>query len=184
MSPRTRADDAPDAPLLLLPVRPVTSRAATRLEALYDLAYRDVHRYALAMTRSADEADEIAADTFERAIRHWDRVPERPLPWLLLTARRIATDRWRRARRAARLAAGMRAGPRASRHEHETEFWIWFEALARALTPRQREALVLRYQHDLTDEEIGALLGLSASGVRSLVSRALEALRAHPELLE
>ena len=39
----------------------------------------------------------------------------------------------------------------------------------------------LRYQRDLSDEEIGEILGLSASGVRTLVSRALAALRQHPD---
>ena len=167
---------------IALPVR-ATRSAAMEIEALYDVAWRDVHRYALALTRSADDADEIAAETFERAVRHWRAIPERPLPWLLLTARRIATDRWRRARRLARLAVGLRREG-GSRHEDATEFWMWFEALASALTPRQREVLVLRYQRDLTDEEIGRVLALSASGVRSLVARALDGLRAHPELLE
>jgi DNA-directed RNA polymerase specialized sigma24 family protein len=43
--------------------------------------------------------------------------------------------------------------------------------------------LVLRYQRDLTDADIASVLGMSESGVRSLVARAVEALRAHPELL-
>jgi DNA-directed RNA polymerase specialized sigma24 family protein len=63
------------------------------------------------------------------------------------------------------------------------EFWIWFEALASVLTSRQREVLVLRYQRDLDDETIGLVMHLSASGVRSLTSRALERIRAHPELM-
>ena len=62
------------------------------------------------------------------------------------------------------------------------EFWLWLSQLARALSERQREAILLRYQRDLSDEEIGEILGLSASGVRTLVSRALKTLREHPEL--
>lgn len=182
MSSRARAEDTPDRPPLVA-VRPTALRPAVDLEALYDAAWRDVYRYAMALTQSADEADDVAAETFERAVRHWDHVPERPLPWLLLTARRIATDRWRRARRFARAVGLVRRDATDRRHEDATEFWLWFDALARALTTRQREALVLRYQRDLSDEEIGSILGLSASGVRSLVSRALDALRAHPELL-
>jgi len=51
------------------------------------------------------------------------------------------------------------------------------------LTPRQREVLLLRYQYDLADDQIGRILGLSEPGVRSLASRAVAALRHHPELI-
>ena len=67
--------------------------------------------------------------------------------------------------------------------EARTEFWLWFDAVARALNGRQREVLLLRYQRDLTDAEIGSILGISESGVRSLVSRAIAVLREHEELL-
>lgn len=67
--------------------------------------------------------------------------------------------------------------------ETRTQFWIWFDAVSRVLTPRQREALVLRYSRDLDDSEIGLVMGISESGVRSLVSRALAVLRSHEELL-
>ncbi len=60
---------------------------------------------------------------------------------------------------------------------------MWFEALAGVLSDRQREVLLLRYQSDLTDADIAMIMGLSQSGVRSLVARALATLRSHPELL-
>ncbi|MEA2519888.1 MAG: Sigma-70, region 4, partial [Chloroflexota bacterium] len=65
----------------------------------------------------------------------------------------------------------------------ESEFWLWLDDLARALAPRQREVLFLRYRRDLVDDEIGAVMGLSPSGVRSLLGRAIQSLRDHPELL-
>jgi RNA polymerase sigma factor (sigma-70 family) len=49
--------------------------------------------------------------------------------------------------------------------------------LLAALPDRQRTALVLRYFHDLPDEEIGAALGCRLGTVRSLISRGLAALR-------
>lgn len=165
---------------------PAAAIAATGMESVYALHYRDVYRYVLGLTRSHDEADDVTAETFERAIRAWATsaaLPERPLPWLLLTARRIATDRWRRARRLGLLigALGRRSTDRAE--GDRTEFWLWFDAVARVLSDRQREVLVLRYQRDLTDTDIAAILGITPSGVRSLVARALAVLRAHPELL-
>lgn len=152
-------------------------------EDVYLAHYRDVYRYLLALTRSAEEADEIASETFERALRTWQEVPDPALPWLLLVARRIATDRWRRARRRALVLLGLRAQEHGDAGERRTEFWMWFDEVARLLTPKQREVLVLRYQRDLTDSDIARIMGLSESGVRSLLARALDALRAHPELL-
>jgi RNA polymerase sigma factor (sigma-70 family) len=77
----------------------------------------------------------------------------------------------------------MRNRSSADAGERKTEFWLWFDAIASVLTDRQREALLLRYQRDLTDADIGSIMGISESGVRSLVSRALDVLRSHPELL-
>jgi RNA polymerase sigma-70 factor (ECF subfamily) len=180
---RQKPADGPVEERLVVSIRVADRPRLVDVERVYDDHFRDVYRYLLGLTSSPADADEIAAETFERALRAWARVPEPPLPWLLLTARRIATDRWRRARRLARLVVGSRREARPNAGEAETEFWLWFGALAKALTDRQREVLVLRYQRDLTDADIAAIMGLSVSGVRSLVARALEVLRHHPELL-
>jgi RNA polymerase sigma-70 factor (ECF subfamily) len=179
--------DEPIRPEPVVPVRAVVRPEAidaVAFEHLYAEHYRDVFRYVLALTRSSDEAEDIVADTFERAFRHRADLSERPIAWLLLTARRLATDRWRRLRRAAgllrnrSLAAATPAGP-----EVDPEFTSWFDSLMRVLPARQREVLVLRYQRDLADADIATVMGLSESGVRSLVARALANLWAHPELL-
>ena len=159
-----------------------SDHAASTFEDAYSANYRDVYRYLLALTRSRDDADDLTAATFERALRSWESVPATPLPWLLLTARRLATDRWRRARKlaliTARIVPGVVDGP-----EAENQFWMWFDALATVLNPRQREVLVLRYQRDLSVRDIAEIMRLSESGVRTLTSRALAVLRSHPELL-
>ena len=114
-----------------------------------------------------------------------------------MIARRIATDRWRRRRLivwlplpGAELPRGGWKGRRASEVEPggpdsaagAAEFRLWLDALSEALPKRQRDVIFLRYQQDLTDEDIGEVLGLSTSGVRTLASRALSGLRNHPEL--
>lgn len=176
----------PSSGNLSIPADPSVGAELVDFEAAYVRHYRDVHRYLLALTRSVDEADDLAAETFERALRAWAgrAMPDQTLPWLLLTARRLATDRWRRARRLARLLPWANSGRPPSAGESRTDFWLWFDAVARVLTDRQREALILRYQRDLTDADIATVMGLSESGVRSLVGRAVEALRNHPELLQ
>lgn len=47
----------------------------------------------------------------------------------------------------------------------------------RALPPRQRAALVLRYYEDLSEGETAEVLGCSRSAARSLTARGLDALR-------
>jgi RNA polymerase sigma-70 factor (ECF subfamily) len=181
--PSRFTDDSPREAHLTVPVQAAKRTAARDFERVYAVHYRDVYRYLLGLTGSVDDADEIASETFERALRAWDDVPEAPLPWLLLAARRVATDRWRRARRVAQFTFRTRAEAQADAGERQAEFWLWFRALAVVLTDRQREVLVLRYQRDLTDADIGSIMGISESGVRSLVARALVVLRSHPELL-
>jgi len=164
--------------------------SADSFEAVYRDHYRDVYRYVLLSLRRRDDADDVVADTFDRAFAAWRSghgPAARALPWLLVIARRIVVDRWRRERLIRWLpfttGRGSNEPVDASEVGGRAEFWLWLDELARALPERQREVVFLRYQRDLSDEEIGEILGLSASGVRSLVARALAALRAHPELL-
>jgi RNA polymerase sigma factor (sigma-70 family) len=182
MSPQRSADTTQEG-RFVVPIQAATTAHARAFELVYRARYRDVYRYILGLTRSHADAEDVASETFERAYHAWSAVPDPALPWLLLTARRIATDRWRRARRLARIA--MRMGPdrAGDARESSTEFWIWFDAVSIVLTDRQREVLSLRYQRDLTDADIAQIMGLSESGVRSLVARALDRLRSHPELL-
>jgi RNA polymerase sigma-70 factor (sigma-E family) len=52
------------------------------------------------------------------------------------------------------------------------------------LPPRQRIVVVLRYVEDMTDTQVGALLGCSAGTVRSQAARGLAKLRASERLAE
>jgi RNA polymerase sigma factor (sigma-70 family) len=175
-----------------LPHRPGADVTAS-FEETYRATFRGVYRYILVMTGERDDVEDIVADVFTRAFAAWrsGRGPAgRPLPWLLLIARRLLTDRWRR-RRLLQWIPLREGGRRSSleadattsdRSQEQREFWLWLDALSAALPARQREVLLLRYERDLSDEDIGEILGLSSSGVRSLAARAVASLRRHPEL--
>jgi RNA polymerase sigma factor (sigma-70 family) len=157
-------------------------------EALYRQRYRDVYRYSLLMLRRAEDAEDVTSEAFHRAYSAWQsgRGPSgQALPWLLLITRRLVIDNVRRRR----LISWLPLGGMSAAHEPadradtaRTEFWVWFDRFARELPDRQREVLILRYQRDLDDEAIGEILGLSTSGVRSLVARACATLRRNPEI--
>jgi RNA polymerase sigma-B factor len=51
------------------------------------------------------------------------------------------------------------------------------EQLARALTPREREVLRLRFEEDLTQAEIGQQVGISQMHVSRLIRQAIERLQ-------
>lgn len=170
-------------------IAPQAREAAETLsfEEVYRRHERDVVRYLALLLGRPDDAEDLAADTWRRAFEAWrdGRGPAgRPLPWLLTIARRQALNRWRRRRLIEWLPLPpARRDDAADASAADREFWLWLEALARALPPRQREVLILRYQRDLDDQEIGEVMGLSSSGVRSLRARAIQSLRAHEELL-
>jgi len=155
---------------------------------LYRERYRDVYRYALLMLRRVEDAEDVSAEAFHRAFAAWQggHGPEgQALPWLLLITRRLVIDRARRRR----LLSWLPLGSLSPAHEpfqeadtRRTEFWLWFERFARELSQRQREVLILRYQRDLDDDQIGEILGISTSAVRSLVARACATLRRNPEI--
>jgi RNA polymerase sigma factor (sigma-70 family) len=156
------------------------------VDAAFDAIYREhansVYRYAAMLVADPNDAADVASDAFERAYRAWSRgaEPAGPvLPWLLLITRRIAVDRWRRLRASLRPRVPTPTAPHPS---GGVESRLWLEGVAAVLPSRQREVLLLRYLGDLSDEDIGSLMGLSASGVRSLVARAIAKLREHPEV--
>jgi RNA polymerase sigma factor (sigma-70 family) len=157
-------------------------------EALYRQRYRDIYRYVLLMLRGTEDAEDVTGEVFQRAYAAWGSghgPAGQPLPWLLLIARRLVIDKTRRRRLVAWIPLGV-LSPAHEPHDADdtgrTEFWIWFDRFARELPERQREALILRYQRDLDDETIGEILGISTSGVRSLVARACATLRRNPEI--
>jgi RNA polymerase sigma-70 factor (ECF subfamily) len=166
--------------------RPRPIDVGLQVEAAYVAHSATVNRFLLGLTRDPDEAADLTGEVFERAVRAARRGMfdlERPLPWLLLTARRRAVDRWRRAGRLAAAVLRLPVRLTGTTDQERSESLLWLDEVCKALPARQRDALLLRYQADLADVEIGEVMGISESGVRSLVARAVATLRAHEELL-
>jgi RNA polymerase sigma-70 factor (ECF subfamily) len=156
-------------------------------EAVFEAHYRRVCWYALAMLRDPMEAEEAASETFDRAYRAWtsgDGPKGLPLPWLLVICRNIVLGRRRRARLIAWLPLPEhdREPVGAAGDLDAAEFRVWLRQLEGVVSGREREALTLRYVDDLGDSGAALVLGISPSGFRTLVSRAIAKLRAHPEV--
>ena len=57
--------------------------------------------------------------------------------------------------------------------EERTKLMNRIEKMLQCLTPRQREAIYLRYMQELSYEEIAEMLHITEKGSRKLVSRAM-----------
>ena len=58
------------------------------------------------------------------------------------------------------------------------------QEMLNALTPRQREAIYLRYTQGLSYEEVGRVMGIQPTAAQKLVYRAIEEMRnRHPQML-
>jgi RNA polymerase sigma factor (sigma-70 family) len=109
------------------------------------------------------------------------------MPWLFLIARRIVIDRSRRRIPGWLSLSGQAASDREMRAADPivgVEAAVWFNQLRDCMSSRQHEAIVLRYLFDLSDQQIGRIMGLSAAGVRTNLSRGVAALRKRPEVFD
>ena len=157
-------------------------RRDRELEALYVEHHSAVYRYVL-VSAGPDEAEDLVAESFQKAyfaLRDGGLSVRNPRAWLLTIARRTVIDgRRRRARRPTEsLNAQEHAAPDLLRAR---EIWIWFDSATRDLPEHARQALYMRYAGGLSAEDIGAALHLTASGVRSAISRALNEIRRREE---
>lgn len=133
---------------------------------------------------SREEAEDLTQQTFERALRAWQRYdPTRasPATWLLAIASNLLIDHFRaRSKRESEARIDDHEDHRVlsveddySLHELDPEI---AEALAE-LSPRDREIIALRFGGDMAAPEIAAVTGLSVDNVHQILSRALRRLR-------
>jgi RNA polymerase sigma-70 factor (ECF subfamily) len=126
-------------------------------------------------------AEDLLADTFERALRArrgFDRRRGSEKTWLYAIALNLLRDNARRS--AAEGRALERAGPGPSGGAEPGEAVEHRDVVQRALTvlsPEEREAIALRFGAELTVPEIAKTLGEPLTTVEGRVYRALRKLR-------
>jgi len=174
-------------------VRRSTSRDA-ELRAVYVENVSAVYAF-LAYSVPRQVAEDLTSETFERVLRAWPSFdPSRSSvrAWILIIARHLLTDYYRRQRH--------RTGPSLDEHPALLETLVTrdeatdrllatesVKAWLAELRDREREVLALRYGADLTAAEVARTLDLSEPNVHQITSRALRHLRAlleeNPELM-
>ena len=136
------------------------------IDRLFRELYPPVYGFCLSMTRSQAEAEDLTQLTFLRAFRHLRRFRAAdPIgPWIMRIAHNLFISQLRARRSHLELddpdrtpVASGEPQPEAVALSHEVRQQVR-RALA-SLSPQAQAVLVLRYQQQLSYEEISAVLG-------------------------
>jgi RNA polymerase sigma-70 factor, ECF subfamily len=135
----------------------------------------DVYGYLVWFTGDRTVAEDLAGETFERALRLWHRFDPRrgsARTWLCQVARTVALDHFRsekRRRRREQLAAAP------ERYEERLVEGLspMLEAALRGLSAGEREVIALRVILDLDAATAAGMLGISTTNCTTRLNRAL-----------
>lgn len=187
----TTAVSLDDAGLAALIAR-VVHHDEKALEALYDATSRRVHALVLRIVQRRALAEEVVEDCFWQVWRQaarFDAARGRPLAWLLAMARSRAIDALRRDQRFQHdelpdddrgTDAAHAAPPPQDLVDATRGAGALHEAMLR-LDARSRQLVGLAFFRGLTHEEIAQQEQLPLGTVKSLIRRALQALRTQLE---
>jgi RNA polymerase sigma-70 factor (ECF subfamily) len=153
-------------------------------EQIVDEHQSMVFSLALRMTGDRGLAEEIAQDVFMELDRHIAKIEsaQHAICWLRRVTISRSTDALRR-RRVRGIDQWVEIDESHGAREPESGSPLGgrIEALLATLPEAQRAAIILRYQEDLTPEEIAATLGAPLATVKSQLQRGLKLLRAKAE---
>ncbi len=161
-------------------------------ELLADLVERFQHRlvrYLLYLTGRREYAEDLAQETWVRVLQRGSQYNGRQRfdPWLFAIARNLAIDYLRKKRKAVQTASLPNdrdamlllpsSGPSPFEAAARSEDAIRLAGQLQILSPLYREALLLRFQEDLSLPEIAQVLGAPVTTVTSRIYRGLAELR-------
>jgi RNA polymerase sigma-70 factor (ECF subfamily) len=150
-------------------------------EQLVDEHQSMVFSLAWRMTGDRGLAEEIAQDVFMELDRHLGKIesPQHACFWLRRVTMSRSADALRRRRvRGVDLWVEMDENHGMRVEERTSPLGVRLEQLLATLPEPQRAALILRYQEDLTPEEIAVTLAAPLATVKSHLQRGLKLLRA------
>ena len=142
-------------------------------------------RIAILLTSDPHLAEDVYQETLHRLAARWARVAN-PMAFCRRVMHNIVIDQARARGRRPQLGlvSGYDSGdPRSGDPAAAVELRPALLAALNTLTPQQRAIVVLRYFDDRSENEVAALLGVSAGTVKSTASRAVAQLRAQPGLI-
>jgi len=154
---------------------------------LYDLYVARIYAFCAVHSASREEAEDVTAQTFERALGAIGRYEERGAPfsaWLLRIAANTALNRARHPVAVPLHSAGTVAGAVSVVEDTRAEGWVeeweradWIEEHLAALSADGQQVVRLRFYDDLSFDAVAARMDRSEGAVKQLLRRTLTALR-------
>ena len=153
--------------------------------ALYERYVDRIYSYICYRVGSDQDAEDLTARTFYRALDHFPSYEDRGAPfsaWLYRIAHNLVAN-WHRDHSRRKmialddlvLRAPRRKGPAAKTEKVEQED-VLLQAVRR-LAPDRQQLIVLKHVEGMTNAEIGEVMGRTEGAIKSLYHRALVALR-------
>ena len=139
-------------------------------DAFYEENYRSLVSFATASLGDASRAEDLVQDTFSIFLRRAPHKNGHPnlSGWLRVTLHFLISDELKSARhRRERLMPEVEIGGKEDTYPLPVS-----DILPKSLRARDREILILKYEHDLDDTKLAEILKLSPSACRTRLHRA------------
>jgi RNA polymerase sigma-70 factor (sigma-E family) len=158
---------------------PRGAQARSEFEAFFDGHHRELSRLAYLLTGDHWAADDLTADVFLAAWRQWDTVrgADEPLAYVRRVLVNLAATRIRRLTRERRRLPLFHVADEDAGAGPDGASVVDVRTALRALPPRRRACVVLRYALDLPEAEVADMLGISVGTVKSQTSKAVAQLQ-------
>lgn len=131
---------------------------------LYASYFQEITRFLLSLTRNQAEAEDLAQDTFMRAMRYADLFLDMSQAqcrgWLYRTARNLFIDHARRSKRESPLSPEEEGG-------YDDTSQVYVAQMLSFLPVEDRAMFTLRYFEGHNASELAELFGIPASTIRS-----------------
>src|SRR5246127_645279 len=169
--------------------RGLRERNRELLAELVDRFHQRLVRYLIYLTGRRDCSEDLAQETWIRVLQRGSQYNGRQRfdPWLFAIARNLAIDSLRKKQKAVEAASLPDDGeeillvsssvPSPFEAAARSEDAIRLAGHLQILSPLYREAMLLRFQEDLSLAEIAQVLGAPVTTVTSRIYRGLAALR-------
>ena len=169
--------------------RGLRERDMELLADLVERCQRRLVRYLLYLTGRRDYAEDLAQETWIRVLQRGSQYNGRQRfdPWLFAIARNLAIDSLRKKQKVVEAASSpddqdeillvTSSGPSPFEAAARSEDATRLAGRLQALSPLYREALLLRFQEDMSLAEIAQVLGAPVTTVTSRIYRGLAELR-------
>jgi RNA polymerase sigma-70 factor (ECF subfamily) len=158
---------------------------------LYERYVDKIYAYVYYRTNNHQDAEDLTARVFHRALAHIETYVERGVPfqaWLYRIAHNLIAN-WHRDRNRRKVISldDFAAGLRSEAPEETTEAQEEKERLLgaiRRLPEERQQLLMLKFVDKLSNQEIGEIMNRSEGAIKSLYHRTLLALREEMDVIE